>query len=65
MTQKVSEAPICVPKIIFAFHPKFRVQCVRRPALCAPSALAHPSSTGSLLLILSDVGLNILQLRKA
>lgn len=65
MTQRAREAPICVPKIIFAFHPKTGAQCVGRPALCALSALSHPSATGFSLLILSDVGLNVLQLRKA
>ena len=65
MTQKASENPTHVPKIIFAFHPKTRVQRVSRPALCALSALSHPSATDSSLLLLSDVGLNILQLRKA
>lgn len=65
MAWEVSEAPICVTKMIFAFHPKARMQCVSKPGLCAPSALSHPSATSSFLLTLSDVGLNVIQLRKA
>lgn len=62
---KASEAPICAPKVIFTFHPKSRMQYISRPAFCALSALSHSPATDSSLLILSDVGLNLLQLRKA
>lgn len=38
-THKASKARVCVPRIILAFHPKTRVQCVSRPALCPESTL--------------------------
>lgn len=45
MNQKASEASVGISKTIFSFHPKIRVQCSRRPALYAPSAIPHPSAT--------------------
>lgn len=49
ITQKASRAPDCVPRIILAFHPKTRVQCVSKAALCPESTLNPQFSLADIL----------------